>query len=160
MTNFQPGQSAEQAHTALKSSLQTMENARQCAVLWFSEILERKLYRELGYSSINQYAKVELGFSKTRIGDFLSLCRKLKELPQVKENIAAGKLGYTAARVLVTVTDKSNEEEWLQVALNNSRRDLEQEVKRARRDAVEKKSGQTSLLPAPPNNRRQWYRCA
>ncbi len=53
MTEFRPGQSANEAHAALKSAVQTMEKAQQCAVLWFGEILERKLYLQLGYGSIN-----------------------------------------------------------------------------------------------------------
>ena len=66
MHEFRPNQPANEAHDALKSALQTMAKAKQCAVLWFGEILDRKLYRDLGYSSINQYAEVELGFSTSR----------------------------------------------------------------------------------------------
>lgn len=128
-----------------------MDQAKQCAVLWFGEILTRKLYRELGYSSINQYAKVELGFSASRIGDFLSLCRKLEKLPKVKAEVASGKLGYTKARVLVTVTDETNEAAWLKVAQDHSRRELERQVKRAKMAAAEVASGQTSLLPVAPS---------
>ncbi len=47
------------------------------AVLWFGEIMRRGLYRKLGYSSINQYARTELKFSKTRTGDFIQLARKI-----------------------------------------------------------------------------------
>ncbi len=147
MTEYHSGQSANDVHIALKSALHTMEKAQQCAVLWFGEILERKLYRELGYSSINQYAKLELGFSSSRTGDFLQLCRKLRKLPRVKEKVASGELGYTAARVLVPVVDETNEEGWLDFALNNSRRELEQEVKRARREAADEAVGQPALIP-------------
>jgi 5-methylcytosine-specific restriction endonuclease McrA len=66
---FEHRKPAEFAHRALRKSLRAEENARQCAVLWFGEIMRRKLYRELGYSSINRYARQALGFSKTRTGD-------------------------------------------------------------------------------------------
>lgn len=147
MREFQANQPATEAHRALKSALQTMDQAKQCAVLWFGEILARKLYRELGYSSMNQYAKVELGFSSSRTGDFLSLCRKLENLPKIKAEIETGKLGYTKARVLAAVSDKTNEDSWLKVARENSRRELERQVKQAKRAAAEEASGQTSLLP-------------
>ncbi len=97
---FQPDRSANEVHQALKSSLKAVEKAQQCAVLWFGEILERQLYRELGYSSINQYAKLELGFSTSRTGDFLQLTHKLKNLPKLKAKVESGELGYTAARVI------------------------------------------------------------
>jgi hypothetical protein len=53
---FEPHKSARFADAALKKSMHTMEQAQQCAVLWFGEIMSRRLYRKLGYSSINQYA--------------------------------------------------------------------------------------------------------
>ncbi len=146
---FCPDQSANVVHQALKSSLEAMEKAQQCAVLWFGEILDRKLYQELGYSSINQYAKVELGFSTSRTGDFLQLVRKLKKLPKVKEKVESGELGYTAARVIAPIADKATEAGWLNFALNNSRRDLEREVKRAKQEARDESAGQPPLMPVP-----------
>jgi len=79
----------------------------------------------------------------------VTLCRRLKKLPLVKEKVKSGELGYTAARVLVPVIDETNEKGWLDFALNNSRRDLEREVKRARKEALEKAAGQQTLLPVP-----------
>jgi len=112
MTEFTRGQTAEQANQAIKAAVKTMEGAKQCLVLWFADILERKLYRELGYSSINQYAKMELGFSSSRIGIYLNLCHNLEELPQMKEKIVSGELGYTKAQALLPIIDESNEKEW------------------------------------------------
>jgi len=85
----------------------------------------------------------------SRCGHFVTLCRRLKKLPPVKEKVKSGELGYTAARVLVPVIDQTNEKGWLDFALNNSRRDLEREVKRARKEAVDKAAGQQTLLPVP-----------
>ncbi len=149
MTEFQANQTAVAASSALKSSLKTMARAKSCAVSWFGEILERGFFRELGYSSMNQYARVELGFSSSRTGDFMNLCRKLKKLPEVKARVEDGTLEYTKARVIVGVADAKNEGSWLAVARRSSRRELEREVKRAKKAAAEVNSGQTSLLPEP-----------
>ena len=111
MLKFLSNQPAKTANKAIKSSLKTMDNAKQCSVLWFEDIHQRKLYRELGYSSINQYAKQELGFSSSRTGDYLQLCRSFKKLPKVKDKVESGELGYTAARVLATVADVGNQDE-------------------------------------------------
>jgi len=67
-----------------------MDQARHCAVLWFQEIVERELYRELGYCSVYQYAAVELEFSRTRTGNFLQLARKLEALPRQKKEMEKG----------------------------------------------------------------------
>ena len=129
MTEFQSGQSANVAHEAIKSSLKTMEKAKQNSVLWFEDIYVRKLFLTLGYSSINQYASEELGFSTSKTGDYLQLCRSFRELPKLKKKIESGELGYTTARVLAGVANTQNENGWLDFALNNSRRELEMEVK-------------------------------
>ncbi|MBU8871842.1 MAG: hypothetical protein KOO60_13330 [Gemmatimonadales bacterium] len=109
MKEFCAGQSASETHSALKTAIGTMDKAKQNAVLWFGEILDRKLYREL----------------------------------------ESGKLGYTHARELVKVTDENNQDEWLKFALENPRRKLEREVKRAKKEAADQATGQPSLLPVP-----------
>jgi len=149
MPEFCLGQSANEVHLALKSALKSMAEAEKCAVICFGEIMERKLYRELGYGSINQYAEVALGFSTRRTTDFVMLCKRLKKLPLVKKQVESGKLGYTAARVIAPVVDQTNESGWVDFALKHSRRDLEREVKRARKEAVDTAKGQRSLLPVP-----------
>ena len=149
MDEFRSGQPAFAAHAALKIAVDATEKAKQNAVLWFGEILDRRLYLELGYSSINQYAKEELGFSNSRTGDFLSICRSLKTLPKVKGKLASGELGYTHARELVKVADEKNQDDWIKFALENSRRDLEREVSRAKKEVADQATGQPSLLPTP-----------
>ena len=47
MIPFQTGQSASSAHQALKTTLETMDRAKDQAVLWFGEIHRRRLYIQL-----------------------------------------------------------------------------------------------------------------
>ncbi len=101
LRSFVAGSPAREAHDALKLAVVAEDAARYCAALWFSEILDRRLFRELGYSTMQQYARVELGFSETRIGDFMRLSRKLDRLPAVKA--ALPEIGYTKAREIVRV---------------------------------------------------------
>ncbi|RLA04033.1 MAG: hypothetical protein DRQ54_10020, partial [Gammaproteobacteria bacterium] len=149
MPVFCPGQSANEVHLALKSALKSMAEAEKCAVICFGEIMERKLYRELGYGSINQYAEVALGFSTRRTTDFVMLCKRLEKLPLVKKQVESGKIGYTAARVIAPVIDQTNERVWVDFALKNSRRELEREVKWAKKEAVDAAKGQQQLMPVP-----------
>ena len=103
---FTPDQSAAKVHTSLRRSLKAMDHARQCAVLWFAEMMRRRLYTELGFSSINQYAIKELGFSRTRTGDYVRLARQLDNLPAVREAMSQGDLGYTKAREIISVATR------------------------------------------------------
>jgi len=146
---FVPDQSAARAHSSLRHSLAAMDQAHQCAVLWFGEIMRRRLYRELGYSSINQYAQQELGFSRSRTGDFICLARRLDDLPAVREAVASGKLGYTKAREIVAVATPATEKRWL-AAAQGTRQALIAAVKRAKRVAKADPRQGELLAEAPP----------
>ena len=58
----------------------------------------------------------ELGFSKTRTGDFIRLARQLDQLPAVREALASGELGYTKAREIVSVATPETQDRWLEAA--------------------------------------------
>ncbi|RKZ19412.1 hypothetical protein DRQ50_02045, partial [bacterium] len=66
---FVSGQSPARVHSSLRRSLAALEEAQQCAVLWFGEVMRRRLYRDFECSSMNQYAVRELGFSQSRARD-------------------------------------------------------------------------------------------
>jgi len=146
--SYIPDQPAAQVHASLRSSLAALEEAHQCSVLWFGEVMHRKLFRELGHSSINQYAIQELGFSKSRTDDFIRLVRQLENLPAVREAVASGDLGYTKAREIVSVATPETQDEWLKAA-KGTRRELVNEVKKVKR-AAKVDPGQGELLPSSP----------
>jgi len=143
---FVSDQSAIVVHDSLRSSLAAADEAQQCAVLWFAEVKRRQLYRELGFSSIYQYAMQGLDFSRSRARDFIRLARKLDELPAVRAAVADGKLGYTKARVVVDVATPETEDRWLEVA-EGPREDLVMEVKKVKR-AARVDPDQGELLPS------------
>ncbi len=145
LTAFAPGRPAREADHALKSASTAETAARQCAVLWFGEILARGLFRELGYSSMPQYARVELGFSETRISDFMRLARKLDQLPAVKT--ALPEIGYTKAREIVAVASPQTEAAWVEAARSGTREQLTAKIKRVKAQA--RRPG--AALFAPPD---------
>jgi 5-methylcytosine-specific restriction endonuclease McrA len=146
--SYIPDQPSAKVHASLQRSLAVMDDAHQCAVLWFGEIMSRSLYRDLGHSSINQYAIQELGFSKSRTDDFIRLARQLENLPAVREAVASGELGYTKARELVSVATPETQDTWLKVA-KGTRKELVNEVKKAKR-AAKVDPAQGELLPSSP----------
>ena len=149
---FRPDLDADQAHIALKKSVEILDHVQHCALLWFGEIMRRKLHRDLGFSTMRSYATEALGFSPTRAGDFVRLAKKLESLPIVKKEMATGKLGYTKAREIVSVADQTNEKEWVKVAKEQSRRELETTVRQAKKLASQQRKGnpaQGELMPRP-----------
>ena len=147
--HFQSDQPAATAHAQLQAAIQAMNQAEHCAVLWFADIDRRGLYRDLGYSSMQQYATVALKFSKTRMNDFLRLARRLDDLPTIRRAVASGDLGYTKAREIVKVASAKTEGQWLATAAASTRRDLEQKVARVRQKARRRSNpAQPEMLPA------------
>ena len=144
--SYIPDQPAAKVHASLQRSLAALEDAHQCAVLWFGEVMRRRLFRDLGHSSINQYAIQELGFSKSRTDDFIRLARQLDNLPAVREAVASGELGYTKAREIVSVATAETQDVWLRAA-KGTRKELVREVKKAKR-AAKVDPAQGELLPS------------
>ncbi|MCK5362994.1 MAG: DUF222 domain-containing protein, partial [Gammaproteobacteria bacterium] len=119
----------------MRKSLAAVERAQHCALLWFSEISRRGLFRELGYSSMVSYASEELGFSAVKIRDFVRLARKLEELPRLKESVARGEVGYTKAREVIKVATPKTEARWVAEATKSSRKVLAAKVAQVRKTA-------------------------
>jgi hypothetical protein len=158
MSGYQAGQSAAVADSALKSAIRQMEAAEHRAVLWFADIMNRRLYCMLGYSNMAQYAAAELKFSKTRSGDFMRLARKLEQLPAVKKSLATGDLGYTNALEIIKVATPITQDKWVAEASSVGRRELAEKVKRVRKKARRRRggaaqAGQGSLLPENPSEK-------
>ena len=59
------------------------------------EVEKRRLFSELKYSSLFEYAIKELKYSEPQAGRRISAMRLLKELPQVEEKIQAGTLNLS-----------------------------------------------------------------
>ena len=148
LPGFQSDQSAAVADSALKTALRLMEAAEHCAVLWFAEIMNRRLYRMLGFSNMAQYAEVELKFSKTRSGNFMHLARKLEQLPAVKKSLATGDLGYTKALEIIKVATPVTQDKWIAEATSIGRRELAEKVKRVKAKARRRRRGAASATLA------------
>lgn len=129
---FQPGLPAGEVDTALRQSLVVLDRARECAVLWFGEVVRRELYRDLGYASAHQYAHMALGFSRNRTNQFLRLAGDLERLPRLRAAVADGSLGWTKAQQVARVATPRSEGDWVDKALGATRHELAQAIKARR----------------------------
>lgn len=59
------------------------------------EIERRRLYSDLGYSSLYDYAVLELGYSEGQANRRITAMRTIKELPEVEAKIASGELNLS-----------------------------------------------------------------
>jgi 5-methylcytosine-specific restriction endonuclease McrA len=137
--------SATEIHARLEAALTELQRVEKNAVLLFGEILRRKLYRDLGYSSIQTYAAESLGFTPSKTSQFVRLAGALEELPRLRGSVASGKLGWTKAREVAKVATPASEERWIAEAERSSSRKLEQTVRATRKRA--RQAPQVAELP-------------
>lgn len=132
MSEFLPDLPARDVDRRLREALAVLRRAEQNAVLWFAEVLRRKLYRDLGYGSIQQYAELALGFGPAKTAQFVRLVRALEALPQVRQSLRRGEVTWTQARTVAAVATSETEQAWLATARKTTSRGLEATVRAAR----------------------------
>ena len=119
---------ARDVDAALRQSLEEVRRAEKNCVLWFAEVHRRRLFRELGFGSIYQYAEIRLGFSRPRTAQYLKLADSLSSLPRLRRSLEEGRTTWTKAREIVRVATAKTEASWVDKAERCSRRELERSV--------------------------------
>ncbi|NNK63230.1 MAG: hypothetical protein HKO98_08440, partial [Gemmatimonadetes bacterium] len=137
--------SAKQVHASLVRAVADVERAEKNLVLWFGEMLERELFRDLGFSSIYQYAAVKLSFSRSKTAQLVQVCRSLRKLPRLREAVGSGEVPWTKARTLVPVATPRTETRWVEEAKRNGRQALQQKVTATRKAARKTGTADTEI---------------
>ncbi len=90
----------------------------------------KKIFRDLGYSSVFQYVTEALKLSESQAYSFISVARKAKEVPALKKAIVDGRLNVCKAKRIVSVINHSNSKEWIEKAITLPFREVEKQVAR------------------------------
>jgi hypothetical protein len=136
MSTYYPDLPAREVHERLRAAVAEIQRAERNAVLWFAEVLRRKLYRELGFVTIQHYAAEALGFSQAKTSQFIRLSESLDTLPRLRQAVASGEVSWTKARAIAAVATRKTEEGWVEEARRGSRRDLERRIHETRQAAL------------------------
>jgi len=132
MSAYRPGRAPSTVHASLVRSLEVAEAATGQALLRFGEVLHRTLYRPLGYLTIQTYAAAELGFSAKKAEQFVQLARLVRRYPRLRRSLERGKLTWTQVRTVAPILTEASEAHWVARAEALSRRELSEEIRRAR----------------------------
>ncbi len=95
-----------------------------------AEMADSRLYLELGFSTLYDYADEVLDLSARKTRVLARLGRSLGELPALEAAFRAGKLAWTKARELLRVVTPETDEAWTQRALALTSRELEGQLDR------------------------------
>jgi hypothetical protein len=117
----------------LRQALGVCDQARECAVLWFAEVQRRGLFRQLGHASLQLYATQSLGFSNNRYYQFKRLADDLDRLPALRGAVETGAIGWTKALQVARVATEATQVAWVEKAATTGRRELELQVRQARK---------------------------
>ncbi|MBT3785914.1 DUF222 domain-containing protein, partial [bacterium] len=73
-----------------------------------------RLFLHRGHSSLFRYVCDELGFSEAMTSNLITVARKVREIPELKEEIRKGNLSVSKLRKVCPVIDEKNQQEWIE----------------------------------------------
>lgn len=101
------------------------EESEMLLCCYLAAVRERRAYEEFGYANLCDYASVRFGFGERKTRYLVALGQKIERLPQIREALASGKLGWCKASRVAVVATPENEAMWLDSALSLTVRELE-----------------------------------
>ena len=135
---------AESLHERLRQAVLVQRRATRETALGLAEMDRTRLYRELGYAGLAEYADRALHIGPAKSRQLALLGRRLPTLPILDQALCSGILGWTKARTISQVATPDTEQAWVERALQLSNRELEDLVADARHGAP------------PPDPSQEW----
>lgn len=89
-----------------------------------------KGFRDLGFRSLHEYATRAWKLSDDVAYILISLARKSKEVPVLKEKLEREEISISNARLIAPILDTQNQSEWILKAETLTKRELDKEIKR------------------------------
>jgi hypothetical protein len=126
--HFIPALSAFAVDLVLRRKERQVARARLLAAEYLLDLVERRLFRQLGYSSAMHYGTQALGLSPRDVWDRLRVARAVRELPEVGVALRRGRLSWSKVRELIRVATPATERDWIARAGRLSCRELEAAV--------------------------------
>ena len=131
---------------------------RYMTIVALVELEESRGFLDLGYRSVQEFARREGGWSRRQVSYLLSAGRRLKELWRVDAALRDGSLCWSKVRLVVSVATAATEEEWLQKAMTMTTDQLEHHVQSVREPIVRQSSAKGRvLLPSIPQRLYRKY---
>ena len=77
---------------------------------------EHRVFEKLGFASLFSYCVDRLKLSESYCYAFISVARKAKQVPQLKEAVTQGSLTVSQAKRIVSVIKPENASAWIELA--------------------------------------------
>jgi len=111
-----------------RAAAKIMARSEAAAAFYLAEIDDRRLWRELGYSSVIAYAAAVSGIAAKKAYALLNIGRRLREFDVIRTAFDEGRIGWTKVRDILRLKGPFDERKVLETAMTSSSRDLERFV--------------------------------
>jgi 5-methylcytosine-specific restriction endonuclease McrA len=92
------------------------------------EIDDTKVFTHFGFTSLFGYAVGALKLSEGQAYGLISIARKSREVPELKEAISRGTINTSQARRIVSVITPENKVQWIAMSSTLTQRELEKKI--------------------------------
>ena len=120
--------SAAELDRRLEKAVRDHERSEKLICFYLNQINRRKLYHQLGFENLYDYALERFGFCRSKTRALLYLGKRLSQLPALTEALAQGRIGWTKAAKVASVATPETDAEWTEKAVASSYRELEREI--------------------------------
>lgn len=118
----------QEIHSLAIKASETYRKSEAELLLAISKVDENKVHIHLGYSSLFDYALKVLKLSEACAFNLITVSRKSKTVPELKEAVVSGQLSISKARKITPVLTKENSSTWIEKAISLPKAKLEKEV--------------------------------
>jgi len=125
------------AELPLLASVCTRAPLRHTLARIAARFVATRAWERLGFARLADYARERAGLSARQIQDLAQTRARLKALPQVEAALAAGRLGWSQARLVARVARPEDEARWIAFACSVRVRELEHRVRAVDRGSLE-----------------------
>jgi len=129
--------------TRLGAGLHLLPTARTRAPLRFAlariaaRLIATRAWERLGFARLADYARERTGLSARQLQDLAHTSVRLEALPAIEAALAAGRLGWSQARLVARVAKPEDEQRWITLARSVRVRELEHAVRAVDRGSLE-----------------------
>ncbi len=139
-----PGAAALLLDTAARACVDAQSVGTRLAVITAHRIKSQRAYQRLGYRTVGDYAREELGITARAFRDFARLGRRLEVLGATKGAFLEGEITRTQAEVIAGIATEADEGEWLARAKAGTVRELKAGAREAKEKAVAVEAGDSA----------------
>ncbi|MBK9293351.1 MAG: HNH endonuclease [Oligoflexia bacterium] len=117
-----------QIHNKALEAANSFKKAEASLIDILQKVDEYRVYQDFDCKSLYEYCVKILKLSESVAYNFITVARKAKEVPQLREAIQNGDLSVSKARKITPILTPANQDQWLQMAQTLPQKKLEQEV--------------------------------